>query len=89
MEPPTNADADSPLDRGETRSSRRAQGSRGKPGFTWRGPGGVRVSLVGLVGVVLVAAGVLALTMSGNTAFGSGVVVVGFGVLLIDALRAR
>ncbi|MFT3862511.1 hypothetical protein [Micropruina sp.] len=55
----------------------------------WRGPGGIRVSVVGLIGVALVIAGILALVMSGNAAFSSGVVVAGFGVLLIDALRAR
>ena len=47
------------------------------------------MSLIGLIGVVLVLAGILILALTGNAAFGSGVVVVGFGVLLIDALRAR
>ncbi len=47
------------------------------------------MSVIGIVGVVLVVVGILTLVLTGNAPFGSGVVVVGFGVLLIDALRAR
>ena len=57
--------------------------------MTWRGPGGIRVSVIGMIGVLAVVTGIVTVVVSGNAAFGSGVVVVGFGVLLIDALRAR
>lgn len=89
MEQPPNAD-----DQTRPTSLRRTPESRDETGVskqraTWRGPGGIRVSVIGIVGVVLVVVGILTLVLTGNAPFGSGVVVVGFGVLLIDALRAR
>ncbi|MFT3970244.1 MAG: hypothetical protein QM695_08180 [Micropruina sp.] len=89
MEEPSNADD------GQATSSRRTPGSPGEPGTpsklgrTWRGPGGIRISVIGLVGILVVVAGIVIVVVTGNAAFGSGVVIAGFGVLLIDALRAR
>ncbi len=89
MSQPPNADETQPTSFRRTPESPDEPEAPKKRGTTWRGPGGIRVSLIGLIGVALVLAGILILVQTGNAAFGSRVVVVGFGVLLIDALRAR
>ncbi len=89
MEQPSNADD------GQVTSSHRTPPSPHEPGTpsklsrTWRGPGGIRISVIGLIGILVVVAGIVLVLTTSNSAFGSGVVVAGFGVLLIDALRAR